>query len=431
MLAPLALWMHETSPGVGLVKGQRMRRRLEEIYSERHVASPQEAAQQLLRDARDHASLLLERGQGEYGFIHLTFQEYLAAMAIAQRGQSDLTPVVDLLASHIEDAAWHEVSLLTIGYMGIVQQRDEAAGQVLARLMAMRAGQPGAAVVLAGEAVVDTWPGGVTQQCRGVVTAALQQTMTDSANVAPAIRARAGSLVGALGDPRDLDAMVAVPAGAFLMGSNKKKDKLAYDDEIPQHTLTLPAFRIGKYPVTNGQYVVFVAATGHAAPSHWRGNQPPSELRNHPVVYVSWYDAVDYCAWLSQALGREMRLPTEAEWERAARHTDGRIYPWGNDFDAGRCNMADTGIGGTSPVGIFPAGDAVCGAADMAGNVWEWTSSLWGKDAGKPEFGYPYDPNDGRENLNAPDSVARVFRGGSFWDGARSVRCACRSWLYP
>ena len=133
VLAPLALWMHETNPGVGLVKGQRMRRRLEEIYSERHVASPQEAAQQLLRDARDHASLLLERGHGEYGFIHLTFQEYLAAMAIAQRGQSDLTPVVDLLASHIEDAAWHEVSLLTIGYMGIVQQRDEAAGQVLAR----------------------------------------------------------------------------------------------------------------------------------------------------------------------------------------------------------------------------------------------------------------------------------------------------------
>ena len=92
-----------------------------------------------------------------------------------------------------------------------------------------------------------------------------------------------------------------------------------------------------------------------------------------------------YCAWLSRAVGREMRLPTEAEWERAARHTDGRIYPWGNDFDAGRCNMAETGIGGTSPVGIFPTGDAVCGASDMAGNVWEWTSSLWGKgwaDAG-------------------------------------------------
>ena len=78
------------------------------------------------------------------------------------------------------------------------------------------------------------------------------------------------------------------------MGSAKKKDKLAYDAEMPQHTVTLPAFRIGKYPVTNGQYAAFVAATGHPAPSHWQGNQPPPELRNHPVVYVTWHDAVAY-----------------------------------------------------------------------------------------------------------------------------------------
>ena len=214
--------------------------------------------------------------------------------------------------------------------------------------------------------------------------------------------------------------MVLVPAGAFLMGSDKKKDKQAYDYEMPQHTLILPDFRIGKYPVTNGQYAAFVAATGHAAPAHWRGNQPPPELRNHPVVYVSWYDAVDYCTWLSQALGREMRLPTEAEWERATRDTDGRIYPWGNDFDAGRCNMADTGIGGTSPVGIFPTGNAVCGASDMAGNVWEWTSSLWGTGVGKPEFGYKYDAADGRENQGASDTVLRVLRGGSFRHDAQA-----------
>ena len=195
--------------------------------------------------------------------------------------------------------------------------------------------------------------------------------------------------------------------------------------------LILPAFRIGKYPVTNGQYGVFVAAVGHVAPSQWRGNHPPPELRNHPVVYVTWHDAVAYCLWLSQALGREMRLPTEAEWERAARHTDGRLYPWGNDFDARRCNMRDTGIGVTSPVGIFPDGDAVCGAADMAGNVWEWTSSLWGTDWQKPEFGYPYDPKDGRENQSAPDTVLRTLRGGSFGNDALDVRCACRSRYLP
>ena len=140
-------------------------------------------------------------GAGEYGFIHLTFQEYLAAVAIAQRGQSDLTPVVDLLAERLADARWHEVLLLTIGYMGIVQQRDEAAGDVLMRLIERSPGEPGAAVVLAGEAVLDTWPGGVTQRCRGAIEAALLQTMLASGRWQPIARARAGSILGALGDP--------------------------------------------------------------------------------------------------------------------------------------------------------------------------------------------------------------------------------------
>jgi energy-coupling factor transporter ATP-binding protein EcfA2 len=135
VLAPLALWMQEASPGVGLIKRGAMQRRLEAIYQERGATDPQQAAQQLLHDVRDHASLL-ERGANEYGFIHLTFQEYLAAMAVAQKGQSDLAPVVDLLAQWLAAPRWHEVLLLTIGYMGIVQQRDEAAGEVLQRLIA-------------------------------------------------------------------------------------------------------------------------------------------------------------------------------------------------------------------------------------------------------------------------------------------------------
>ena len=98
---------------------------------------------------------------------------------------------------------------------------------------------------------------------------------------------------------------------------------------------------------------------------------------NHPQVGVSWYEAVAYCNWLSERLGYTVRLPSEAEWERAARSTDGRIYPWGDEFDARRCNMSDTGIGATSTVGIFPDGDADCGAADMSGNVWEWCSTKW------------------------------------------------------
>ena len=136
VLAPLALWMHETSPGVGLVKREEMRRKLEAIYAERGVDDPEKAAAQLSgRRARPRRPAA-GAGPREYGFIHLTFQEYLAAVAIAQQGQQSVEPVVEALAAHVGDDNWHEVSLLTIGYLGIIQQRDEAAGAVLLELMA-------------------------------------------------------------------------------------------------------------------------------------------------------------------------------------------------------------------------------------------------------------------------------------------------------
>ena len=139
-----------------------------------------------------------------------------------------------------------------------------------------------------------------------------------------------------------------------------------------------------------------------------------------------------FCAWLSAQTGQEIRLPSEPEWERAARHTDGRSYPWGDAGDlAQHCNMSDTGIGSPSAVGIFPSGHAICGAADMAGNVWEWTRSLWGVDIEKPDYGYPYQADDGRENPDAPATVRRVLRGGSFDYGRHDVRCAYRYWFNP
>jgi len=286
------------------------------------------------------------------------------------------------------------------------------------------------------------------------LVARVQQRLIDlvhTEQLTPRERAEAGKVLSALGDPRDLDEMVPIPAGAFTMGTKEAdvepwvaeimawykrvvpNNSTTEDDirrwlhwEVPQHQVTVDAFRISKYPVTNGQYAQFVQATDHQAPEHWRGNSPPDELRNHPVVYVSWHNAVAYCAWLSAERGEAYRLPTEAEWEKAARGTDGRAYPWGNAFDANRCNMYETGIGQISAVGLFTQAALPYGLVDMVGNVWEWTSTLWGEDWEKPLWPYPYHPDDGRENLNANDNVKRVLRGGSFGHNDNVVRCAYR-----
>ncbi|MEJ5309549.1 MAG: SUMF1/EgtB/PvdO family nonheme iron enzyme [Anaerolineae bacterium] len=228
--------------------------------------------------------------------------------------------------------------------------------------------------------------------------------------------------------------LVAIPTGAFLMGTSeeqaaalKKKYKWAkalnFEDEHPQHTVTLQAFEIGKYPVTNAEYAEFVKATGYRAPEHWRNGVLPEDLADHPVVYVTWRDALAYVTWLREATGQPYRLPTEAEWEKAARGTEGRLWPWGDEWDPHRCNLKPAGPGATTPVGRYsPRGDSFYGCADMAGNVWEWCSSLY-----QP---YPYQADDGREDLEADGT--RVLRGGSWYnDNPASARCAFRAWIGP
>jgi formylglycine-generating enzyme required for sulfatase activity len=185
---------------------------------------------------------------------------------------------------------------------------------------------------------------------------------------------------------------------------------------------------MGKHPVTNAQYAAFVQDTDHRKPEHWEDGKVPSSKEDHPVVYVSWRDAVAFCTWLSRETGREFTLPSEAEWEKAARGTDGQIYPWGDDPPTPElCNFGKN-VGNTTPVGKYsPAGDSPYGCVDMAGNVWEWTRSLWGTRLDEPDFGYPYDPGDGREDLEAANRVLRVLRGGAFDDDETFVRCAYRS----
>jgi formylglycine-generating enzyme required for sulfatase activity len=236
-----------------------------------------------------------------------------------------------------------------------------------------------------------------------------------------------------------LPPLCEVPAGEFLMGSDPMQDQDALDDERPQHAVALPAYRIGRFPVTVAEYACFVRA-GHARPplvhysgqanattDRWEWVNWRTQLRrlDHPVVCVSWHDAAAYAAWLAGVTGGPWRLPTEAEWEKSARwdpaNRHARLYPWGQTFDKDRCNTRESGIGTTTPVGTYPTGASPCGAHDMVGNVYEWTSSLF-----QP---YPYRRGEGQEGLEAPE--APVERGGSFRIATRYARAACRGATGP
>jgi formylglycine-generating enzyme required for sulfatase activity len=214
-----------------------------------------------------------------------------------------------------------------------------------------------------------------------------------------------------------------VPAGEFLMGSDPTQDVDARPEEQPQHRVTLDAFQIARFPVTVAEYAYFVRA-GSAPPEWWDDGRGGADC---PVVGVSWHDAVAYAAWLAHVTGARWRLPSEAEWEKAARWDPAagraRLYPWGDAFDQERCITAGAGGGGATPVGHYAErGDASpCGAHDLAGDVWEWTSSLY-----EP---YPYRADDGRARAEAIGG--RVLRGGSWAHLPRHARAARRNAVRP
>ena len=195
-----------------------------------------------------------------------------------------------------------------------------------------------------------------------------------------------------------------IPAGVSVIGEG--------DDS---HSISVGPYEIGKYPVTNLAYQRFVIETNHTPPPHW-GNGFPQVLADHPVVEVNWYDVFSYCEWMSRSTGIVHRIPTEIEWERAARGVENTTYPWGDSFNPENCNCWELGVGWTTPVNCFLNGASSFKVLDMVGNVWEWCSSLF--------MDYPYLGHDGREDQKADDW--RVLRGGSWMDHEWGVRAARR-----
>ncbi|MFT3893743.1 MAG: SUMF1/EgtB/PvdO family nonheme iron enzyme [Anaerolineales bacterium] len=217
---------------------------------------------------------------------------------------------------------------------------------------------------------------------------------------------------------------VKVPAGDFYMGADNM------EDASPQHLIYQLNydFYIGRYPVTNQEFSLYL-----------RDRERPILIARSqmklPIANVFWIDADTYIDWLNNMHDTELptgyifSLPSESEWEKAARGVDANEYPWGNEFDARRCNSLEGGKKGPTPVGTYShQGDSAFGAADMAGNVWEWTRSL--KRKGNTLYSYPYRFDDGREEA-VYDDAEYILRGGSFESNKEEIRCAKRSWLKP
>lgn len=266
-------------------------------------------------------------------------------------------------------------------------------------------------------------------------------------------RAKAGDVLAWVGDPRfradawflpddDLLGYIKIPAGTFLMGRSPTRENPTKRDD-PSHIVNLSDYHISRFPVTVAQYNLFLRE---------KNLQTKKELDNHPVVDISWNDAMLYCEWLTEKLRnwpetpdeiailmsiqsngspRVITLPSEAQWEKAARGiADERIYPWGSLPDPNRANYENTGLGKISAVGCFAEGASQYGVQDMSGNVCEWTRTNWGFDIGMPKFSYPYDPLDGREDTQY-FNMLKVHRGGSFYDLATDVRCSSRGAANP
>lgn len=215
---------------------------------------------------------------------------------------------------------------------------------------------------------------------------------------------------------------VLVPAGPFWMGSD---DADASPHEQPGHEVTLPVYRIGLYPVTNAQYEVFVRQSGRLvnAEMGWVGQRPPPGTERLPVVGVTFFDAVAYCSWLCEQTGRHYTLPHEAHWEKAARGSDGRRFPWGNEWAEGRCNQGGETI---TAVDAFPP-QSPFGCYDLVGNLREWTRTLWGESFRQPDprYAYPWQ-DDGRNDASAGEHLRRVYRGSAASDSHAECRCSAR-----
>lgn len=483
ILAPLALWMHETSPQRSQVKTGALKRQLITQFTNAGHPTPEHAADQFMQTLLTATGLLETTGPDTVGFLHLTFQEYTAALALAQLGNTNQEPLQTTLQARLAQPGWHEVVLLTLGILALVAYRPEMANALMHGLLdAAQPDKEAETILLLGEAAVMIGQETLTLELKTAVPQALHQTAS-TRNLPASQRVQAGVLLGQLGDPRQavtsVDSMqfCYVPGGPFWLG---RTDKAAlYDGLTEPYWLSL-------FPVTQAQFAQFVAAGGYvlsefwseaAAVDRWRpgemqdwaqrgwrsgpfGYGRPFNLPNHPIVGITWYEAMAFTRWLTlrwqqqQLLpaGWQVQLPTEVAWEKAGRGglqipqqplilpvadalrdplptialtenpAPQRPYPGQTSLTPQDANVNDTAVATSSAVGCFPQASPV-GCQEMCGNVWEWTGSRF-----RP---YPYQAEDGREALDVKLYDEMVLRGGAYWSDTRAANSSFRARRSP
>ncbi len=468
VLEPLAFWLQDSEPGKGVVNEGALMSWLENRYSK--WSDPDEAAVCFIRDVREHSGLLIDRGGKRFGFLHLTFMEYLAGADLANQfqrsGGEGRRFIIDCITQHAHESEWRETILLALGYLGLKLRFDEATTDVLQSLLDQDAYEPGAHHEIVAAALSDMGEDGVTPEGWQALRRQLVENGLRNEKVPARRRVNIGAELTEMGDPRlevlNVDAMTLcfVPEGPFFLGSTDedttadKWEKKGAGD----HLIDYP-YWLARFPVTVAQFQKYVNETG----AELEGFEWQCGAVNTPVVSLIWDEATAFCAWLTRCWrekgwlpdGYHVTLPSEPEWEKAAkggheipapdevviasiaevaaRHTaitempltlaanpaGHRRYPWiRNDYEE-KMNY-DKNIGVVAAVGAYPGGTSPYGCEEMSGNVWEWTRSF--------HKSYPY-PEDatGRQKREHPGLGARALRGESFFDDQEIVRCAYRN----
>jgi formylglycine-generating enzyme required for sulfatase activity len=376
----------------------------------------------LFQEIEPNCGLLNRLSDGKLEFFHLTFQEFLAAKYLANRNLP--------CQPYLDNPWWEEAVILYLGFVNLTMQK--LSNDIIMNDIFDGQGTGDARRILMGAKALRDFQASRREK-ETIETARVKLLKLIDSDVPLKVRFEAGELLGAIGDPRlpalEEVKMIYVPAGEFVRGSEE------YDNEKPIRRIHLVDYYIGRYPVTNEEFKRFVEDRGYETRDYWSEEgwqwQEKEQVKkpkywhdrvlngpNYPVVGVSWYEAEAYCKWMSAKTSKNYRLPTEAEWEKAARGTDGQSYPWGNEWVETRCNSWESDLQRTSPVGFFLQGESPYGCQDMAGNVWEWCEDWYSEKY--------YETSPDKNPQGSEIGSDRVLRGGSWIRSARSCRSASR-----